>query len=91
MLNKNVEAAIVEQVPEHILSAEDQDPQTKCQKSCGSHEMCHITQAGRTECKCRPGFGKPTNLPGSKCESKLICIFPYIMKFRTLELVCNTF
>ena len=91
VLNKNVEAAIVEQVPEHILSAEDQDPQTKCQKSCGSHEMCHITQAGRTECKCRPGFGKPTNLPGSKCESKLICIFPYIMKFRTLELVCNTF
>ena len=71
VLNKNVEAAIVEQVPEHILSAEDQDPQTKCQKKCGLNEMCHITPAGDAQCKCRPGFGKPTNLPGSKCESKL--------------------
>ena len=70
VLNKNVEAAIVEQVPEHILSAEDQDPQTKCAKQCGENEMCHVTSAGDTRCRCRPGFGKPTNLPGAKCESK---------------------
>ena len=70
VLNKNVEAAIVEQVPEHILSVEDQDPETKCQASCGENEMCHINVFGRTACKCRPGFGKPTNLPDSKCESK---------------------
>ena len=71
VLNKNVEAAIVEQVPEYILSAEDQDPQTKCQLECGENETCHITDGGVSACKCRPGFGKPTNLPGSKCESKL--------------------
>ena len=70
VLNKNVEAAIVEQVPEHILSVEDQDPQTKCKATCGENEMCHINAYGRTVCKCRPGFGKPTNLPDSKCESK---------------------
>ena len=69
-LNKNVEAAIVEQVPEHILSAEDGEPETVCQVECGEHEMCHITSGGDTGCRCRPGFGKPTNLPGSKCESE---------------------
>ena len=72
VLNEHVGAAIVEQVPEHILSAEDHDPQTKCQVKCGTNEMCHIADSGHTECRCRPGFGKPTNLAGSKCESKLI-------------------
>ena len=69
-LNKNVEAAIVEQVPEHILSAEDGDPETRCQKRCGENEMCHITSGGDTRCRCRPGFGKPTNLPDARCESE---------------------
>ena len=69
-LNKNVEAAIVEQVPEHILSAEDGEPETRCQKRCGDNMMCHITSGGDTQCKCRPGFGKPTNLPDAKCESE---------------------
>ena len=72
VLNEHVGAAIVEQVPEHILSAEDHGPRTKCQTECGTNEMCHIADSGLTECRCRPGFGKPTNLPGSKCESKLI-------------------
>ena len=74
VLNEHVGAAIVEQVPEHILSAEDHDPQTKCQVECGTNEMCHIAASGDTECRCRPGFGKPTNLPDSKCESKLILL-----------------
>ena len=77
VLNEHVGAAIVEQVPEHILSAEDHDPQTSCQVVCGTNEMCHIDQQGETRCKCRPGFGKSTNLPGSKCESKLLLtLFP---------------
>ena len=71
VLNEHVGAAIVEQVPEHILSAEDHDPQTSCQVKCGTNEMCHIDNTGETRCKCRPGFGKSTNLPDSKCESKL--------------------
>ena len=83
VLNEHVGAAIVEQVPEHILSAEDHDPQTKCQVVCGTNEMCHIADSGHTECRCRPGFGKPTNLPDSKCESKLILlslVFVQIMR-----------
>jgi len=71
-LNKNVEAAIVEQVPEHILSAEDGDPETRCQKRCGENEMCHITSGGDTRCRCRPGFGKPTNLPDARCEKSMM-------------------
>ena len=72
VLNENLGAAIVEQVPGNILSAEDLDPETKCQKSCGENEMCVVEENGATRCKCRPGFGKRTNLPDAKCESKTI-------------------
>jgi len=68
VLNDNVGAAIVEQVPGNILSAEDHDPQTKCQNSCGENEMCAIGENGDSQCRCRPGFGKRTNLPNATCE-----------------------
>jgi len=68
VLNDNVGAAIVEQVPGNILSAEDLDPETKCQNLCGENEMCAIGENRATKCRCRPGFGKRTNLPDSKCE-----------------------
>ena len=72
VLNDNVGAAIVEQVPGNILSAEDLGPETKCQKSCGENEMCVIAESGATKCRCRPGFGKRTNLPEATCESESI-------------------
>jgi len=67
VINNNPGAAIVEQVPANVLSAEDVDPQTKCQAICGNNEICQIKQEG-IQCKCRPGFGKRTNLPNAICE-----------------------
>ena len=49
-------------------SAEETDPETKCQNKCGKNEVCQIFGGGREiTCKCRPGFGKAR--PGSSCES----------------------
>jgi hypothetical protein len=81
VLNTNLEAAIVEQVPGGggVLSVEQEaGPQTRCQRECAENEVCHVIDdvtgggggGGLTECKCRPGFGKRTNLPNATCESK---------------------
>jgi hypothetical protein len=80
VLNTNLEAAIVEQVPGGggVLSVEQEaGPQTRCQRACAENEVCHVIDdvtggggGGLTECKCRPGFGKRTNLPNATCESK---------------------
>ena len=71
VLNTNLEAAIVEQVPgSGVLSVEQEaGPQTRCQRACAENEVCHVVD-DVTECKCRPGFGKRTNLPNATCESK---------------------
>ena len=68
-------------VPGNILSAEDQDPQTRCQKSCAENEMCQIQQSGEAACKCRPGFGKRTNLLDAQCESKTSCPRPCLLLY----------
>ncbi len=81
VLNTNLEAAIVEQVPGGggVLSVEQEaGPQTRCQRACAENEVCHVIDdvtggGGLTECKCRPGFGKRTNLPNATCESKCPC------------------
>jgi hypothetical protein len=86
VLNTNLEAAIVEQVPGGgggILSVEQEaGPHTRCQRTCAENEVCHVIDdviaaeeeeregRSRTECRCRPGFGKRTNLPNATCESK---------------------
>jgi hypothetical protein len=68
VIHNNLGAAIVEQVPGNILSVEDQDPETRCQKACADNEMCQTLPSGDTACRCRPGFGKRTNLPDAQCE-----------------------
>ena len=50
------------------VTAEDSDPETRCQNTCGQNEICQINARGGIECKCRPGFGRPRTR--SKCESK---------------------
>ena len=64
----NRNQAIVEGIPEQTLYVEDEDPETKCQNTCGQNEICQINARGGIECKCRPGFGRPSER--SKCESK---------------------
>ena len=60
--------AIVESIHGGIPSAEDSDPETRCQNTCGVNENCQINADGGIDCKCRPGFGrKASNL---QCESK---------------------
>ena len=61
--------AIVESIHGGRLpSAEDSDPETRCQNTCGVNENCQINADGGIDCKCRPGFGrKAANL---QCESK---------------------
>ena len=54
------------------MTAEDTDPETRCQNTCGQNEICQINHDG-IECKCRPGFGR-TSKTGSLCESKSISI-----------------
>ena len=62
----------VEGIPGKALTAEDTDPETRCQNTCGQNEIYQINHDG-IECKCRPGFGR-TSKTGSLCESKSICI-----------------
>ena len=38
--------------------------------------MCQTLPSGDTACRCRPGFGKRTNLPDAQCESKNPCPRP---------------
>ena len=64
-----LDGAIVESVPGSILSAEDSDPQTRCQSTCGVNENCQINANGGIDCKCRPGFGRKA--PNLQCESKM--------------------
>ena len=74
------------QVPGNILSVEDQDPETRCQKACADNEMCQTLPSGDTACRCRPGFGKRTNLPDAQCESKNPCPRPPATYLPTLSL-----
>jgi hypothetical protein len=78
ILNTNLEAAIVEQVPgSGVLSVEQEaGPQTRCQRACADNEVCHVVEDDVTECRCRPGFGKRTNLPNATCESKCRVLAP---------------
>ena len=55
-------------IPGQSLTAEDTDPETKCQNTCGQHEICQINHDGIL-CKCRPGYGRNSKTD-SLCESK---------------------
>jgi hypothetical protein len=66
-LNVGINPAIVEGIPGNALSAEDSDPETRCQNTCGQNEICQINVRGGIECKCRPGFGKTSER--SPCQS----------------------
>ena len=55
-------------IPGKALTAEDTDPETKCQNTCGQHEICQINHDGIL-CKCRPGYGRNSKTD-SLCESK---------------------
>ena len=55
-------------IPGKALTAEDTDPETKCQNTCGQHEICQINHDGIL-CKCRPGYGR-NEKTDSVCESK---------------------
>ena len=68
-ISDKINPAIVEGIPGKALTAEDTDPETRCQNTCGQNEICQINHDG-IECKCRPGFGR-TSKTGSLCESKL--------------------
>ena len=72
MIGNSIDGAIVESILGNAPTAEETDPQTRCQSKCGKNEVCQISGGGREiTCKCRPGFGKAR--PGSSCESKKIC------------------
>ena len=64
----SIDADIVEGIPGNAFSVEDSDPETRCQNTCGQNEICQINARQGIECKCRPGFGRPSDR--SKCESK---------------------
>ncbi|TRY69249.1 hypothetical protein TCAL_13171 [Tigriopus californicus] len=65
ILGNNIDGAIVESIPGKALSAEDSDPETTCQNTCGKNEICQI-YSHEIRCKCRPGFGRSS--PGKSCE-----------------------
>ena len=70
VIRDRIDPAIVEGIPGNGgLSAEDTDPETRCQNTCGINEICQINARGGIECKCRPGFGRSSER--SSCESKL--------------------
>ena len=72
VIGNSIDGAIVESILGNAPTAEETDPQTRCQSKCGKNEVCQISGGGREiTCKCRPGFGKAR--PGSSCESKKIC------------------
>ena len=64
----SIDADIVEGIPGNAFSVEDSDPETRCQNTCGQNEICQINARQGIECKCRPGFGRPSER--SKCQSK---------------------
>jgi hypothetical protein len=69
VIGNSIDGAIVESIPANELTAEDTDPQTKCQSTCGKNEVCQISSGGKEiNCKCRPGFGR--SKLESSCESK---------------------
>ncbi|XP_071743168.1 uncharacterized protein [Lepeophtheirus salmonis] len=63
----NIDGAIVESIPGHSLSAEETDPETRCQNACGENELCKIKPGEGVVCKCRPGFGRVEG-SSTKCE-----------------------
>ena len=68
VIRDRIDPAIVEGIPGNGgLSAEDTDPETRCQNTCGINEICQINARGGIECKCRPGFGRTNER--SSCES----------------------
>ena len=70
VIRDRIDPAIVEGIPGNGgLSAEDTDPETRCQNTCGINEICQINARGGIECKCRPGFGRSSER--SSCESKI--------------------
>ena len=42
----NINPAIVEGIPGKALTAEDSDPETRCQNTCGQNEICQINHDG---------------------------------------------
>ena len=69
VIGNSIDGAIVESILGNAPTAEETDPQTRCQSKCGKNEVCQISGGGRDiTCKCRPGFGKAR--PGSSCESE---------------------
>ncbi len=71
IIGNNIDGAIVESIPGNALSAEDSDPETKCQNTCGKNEICQISR-NRITCKCRPGFGKLSRK--KPCESEFVIV-----------------
>ena len=71
VIGNRIDGAIVESIPGNALSAEDSDPQTRCQNTCGKNEICQISADSTIVCKCRPGYGKrPTSDSRDPCESE---------------------
>lgn len=68
-ISDKINPAIVEGIPGKALTAEDTDPETKCQNTCGQHEICQINHDGIL-CKCRPGYGRNSKTD-SLCEKSL--------------------
>ena len=69
-------------IPGKALTAEDTDPETKCQNTCGQHEICQINHDGIL-CKCRPGYGR-NEKTDSVCESKNYIIYTYFVQFQKM-------
>ncbi|CAB4053973.1 unnamed protein product [Lepeophtheirus salmonis] len=76
----NIDGAIVESIPGHSLSAEETDPETRCQNACGENELCKIKPGEGVVCKCRPGFGRVEG-SSTKCEKS---------KSFAIEVIINT-
>ncbi len=71
VVGDKINPAIVEGIPGNALSAEDTDPETRCQNTCGQNEICQINARGGIECKCRPGFGRSDGSRSCKSESHI--------------------
>lgn len=89
VVGDSINPAIVEGIPGNALSAEDTDPETRCQNTCGQNEICQINSRGGIECKCRPGFGRSSER--SSCQSKLVRMMSSSWHSGLNGLICNFF